>query len=772
MRKRKIAGFILVLCFLAAPSAAAQADALPFDEQAAWNYIKELAADAMLGRKSGQPGGVMGEEYIASKFEQWGLEPAGDDGTYFQHFTIEHRNIAQGVIFRVKTDQAERDFVYGEDWRVQRYSGSGHFTAEIVFAGYGIHAPDQGYDDYKNVDVRGKLVLMTTGVPRKLQDKLDNETKMNQRIQAARKQGALGIILFQPPSDSSRYFRLQVDKDIYDPDFVLLSAGDNTMDFIFKNLKTDRRYLLQQIDREGEPQSFATGVNVFVSLNAVYDPERKTRNVLAKITGDDKSLRNEYIVIGAHMDHLGVGAAGDIYNGANDNASGTAVVMELARVMKQNTERLSRTVIFALWAGEEQGLLGSYHYADHPTHPIETTVTCINLDMVAHGSGKVPFRGEYYGPEIWDILKARLPESIAEYVEPERGGPGGSDHTPFLMKGVPAYAIMTEGHHFKYHHPRDDADLVQPELLKRVGDFVFTAVNILANEPGDLIRKRRQEWFYLKYIDAVNYKINRLDQMLEDRNDVADHYVDLQLSAVAPEAGLTGKDAFMSLITQLLALEESFQAAEGLQLFKDVRSLSRTVSQGKTSVIPGLDGLSGGLENNPEWAQVLARQGLYFINLDDPSVFFQGDSWSASGQARFKILNKSGLLLLLSELNSAQARLLLEAAEYPVVILSGEIMEKNVMDLIKKTGSVLGLTLLSSRSPEQDFAMLDAVKEAAGPEHVMLVNQECLWKDAGADKVLEVIPYFIKADYDRRALGQIFSQTFFRVLSHVRRMME
>lgn len=771
MRNRPITGLILILCLLAVPAAEGQDSATPFDEQAAWQYIKDLAADAMLGRKSGQPGGVMGEEYIAAKFEEWGLEPAGDEDTYFQHFTIEHRNIEEGVVFRIKTDAGERDLVYGDDWRVQRYSGSGHFTAELVFAGYGIHAPDKGYDDYENVDVRGKLVLMTTGVPRKFQDKLEEEADMNSRIKAARKHGAAGIIGFQPPSDSSRYFRLRVDKEIYDPGFVLLSADNEAMDYIFKNLNTERDYLFEEIERKGEPQSFATGVDAFISVNAVFDPERQTRNVLAKITGTDRSLRNEYIVIGAHMDHLGIGATGDVYNGANDNASGTAVVMELARVMKQSPDKPRRTVIFALWAGEEQGLLGSYYYADHPTHPIETTVTYINLDMVAHGNGNVPFRGEYYGPEIWNILKPRLPESMAEYVKPERGGPGGSDHTPFLMKGVPAYAIMTEGHHFKYHHPRDDADLIQPELLKRVGDFVLTAVNILADEPGELIQDRRQEWFYLKYIDAVNFKINSLDQMLEDRSDVTAPYVDLQLSAVSGEEGLSGNEALVSLVNTLLGLKESFQAAENLSLFTGYRNLSRAVRQGQTSIMPGLNRLSV-LQDNPEWGRVLARQGLYFIRLDDPSVFFQGDGWSAQGETLFRTLNQSGLLLILSDLNDIQSRLLLEASEYPVVILNGEMMAKDAMDLIKKTGSVLGLTLLPDRSPEQDFAMLDAVKEAVGAEHVMLVNQDCLWSQKGADSVLDVIPYFIDAEYDRRALSLIFSQAFFQILDRVRGSLE
>ncbi len=129
-----------------------------------------------------------------------------------------------------------------------------------------------------------------------------------------------------------------------------------------------------------------------MSVNAIFDEKRPTRNVLAKITGSDKVLKDEYVIIGGHMDHLGISPMGDIMNGANDNASGTAVVMEIARVMKLNRAKPKRTVIFALWAGEEQGLLGSKHYADDSTFPMNKTVAYINMDMVGHGSGGILWR--------------------------------------------------------------------------------------------------------------------------------------------------------------------------------------------------------------------------------------------------------------------------------------------------------------------------------------------------------------------------------------------
>ncbi len=164
---------------------AAKVKKVSFDAQAAWSYIKDLASDSMQGRKSGQPGGAIGAEYIASKFKEWGLEPAGDNGTYYQSFTIEPRNIKEGVKLEIIAEKTRRDFYYGEDWRVQRFSGSGNFTAEIVFIGYGIHAPEKKHDDYAGVDVKGKIVAFSSDTPQGLKKKLCEATMMAKRIEAA-----------------------------------------------------------------------------------------------------------------------------------------------------------------------------------------------------------------------------------------------------------------------------------------------------------------------------------------------------------------------------------------------------------------------------------------------------------------------------------------------------------------------------------------------------------------------------------------------------------
>jgi hypothetical protein len=628
-----------------------------FDAQATWSYIKDLTADSMQGRKSGQPGAALAEEYIASKFKEWGLEPAGDNGTYFENFTIEHRNIKEGVKLEIITEKARRDFYYGEDWRVQRFSGSGNFSAELIFVGYGIHAPEKEYDDYAGVNVKGKIVLFSTGTPRKLEKKLGDLAKMDKRIEAAQKLGARGAITFRPSSTQSRYSRVRIGKELYKPDFVFLSVESKVTNFIFKDLKTEIRALAREIDGKGKPQSLETGVKAFVSVNTIFDEKRPSRNVLAKITGSDKALKGEYVVIGGHMDHLGITPMGDIMNGANDNASGTAVVMEIARIMKLNRAKPKRTVIFGLWAGEEQGLLGSRHYADHSPFSMNKTVAYINMDMVGHGSGKIPFQGVYYGPKIWELLKEKLSKEIVDYVNPQRGGPGGSDHTPFLEKGVPGYFIITRGS-IKYHQSRDDADLIKPEMLKKTGDFVHAAVKILASESGDFFPPLRQENYYLKYQTLINFEFFPVSRVIEHRKDAKDSHVDLQLSVIEEEQGLSGDGLRIDILKKFLSASEELKKAKGLSYYSSSGRLSGDIRQGKTTI------MTGSFRDDPRWAQVLAKQGLYFAVIEDPSFLFGEDGLSEEGEKIIKAVNTSGLLFLVKGVDGAQTKLCANQASF------------------------------------------------------------------------------------------------------------
>ncbi|UCE42834.1 MAG: M20/M25/M40 family metallo-hydrolase [Candidatus Aminicenantes bacterium] len=763
---RRVLSVVLILFLITAPGQAKK-EKIEFDAQAAWSYIKAMCTDEMEGRKSGQPGGTKGEEYIASKFKGWGLEPAGDNGTYFQNFTIEHRNIGQGATFEIISNTGRRDLYYNEDWRVGRYSGSGHFMADIVFVGYGIHAPDKGFDEYAGVDVKGKVILMADQPPDSLQKKFREAASTDKRVEAAQKHGALGLIVFQASTiRQTRFYGISVSKEMYNPDFVILSAERQVIEFMFKNHPVDARQLTRNIATKNKTNSFNTGSKAYIGINSIYDPKRATRNVLAKITGSDPKLKDESVIIGGHMDHLGVSPLGDIYYGANDNASGTAVAMEVARIMKLNNAKPKRTVIFAGWAGEEQGLLGSYYYADNPEYPIDKTIAYINMDMVGHGEGKTSFNGEYYGPQIWEVLKAKLPKEILDTTAPRRGGPGGSDHTPFLQKGVPAFSIGTRGA-VKYHQPYDHSDLIRPEILKTVGDLVHATVKILANEEQNFILPQRQEVYHLKQQDLINFKLANVEKVVEHRKDAKDSHVDVQLAFLEGDEGLSGDQLRINIIQKLLDLLDKYKKAKGLSLFSPTTSISSISRLGRTTVLPGLVGIRA-LKDDLRWAEILAKQGLYFVYLDDVSFLFGDSGLSEDGKKTIKALNKSGLLSYIKGADTAQIKVLLKTAHKPFIFVTNDIPEKEVLDLIKDKESAIGLILSSDTDPAAYFKKIDAIKEAIGSQYVMMVNEPCFWKDEGKNLMLKVITEIIKGKYERADLSNIFSRTFLRVLNEAR----
>lgn len=766
MRKSVILS--LLICLIGVASQA-QSQRVTFDQRAAWSYIRDLASDAMEGRLSGQPGAARAEEYIATRFREWGLEPAGDDGSYFQAFTIEHNNVFPGVVFEISTGDEKRSFYYGEGWRVLPFSGSGHFMAEIVFAGYGIHAPEKDYDDYSGIDAKGKLVFITGGFPAELAEELEDEGTLNNRIRAARESGAAGVLFHQPAAGTGRSVRLRPTKEVYDPDFVIVSCEQSVARFIFKDLDIDLNYLLGEINRTSEPKSFSTGVEAFISVNAEFDPQRVTRNVLAMIPGTDPQHREETVIIGAHMDHMGIDPYGFVQNGANDNASGTAVVMEIARVMKLNGVRPRRTIVFAAWAAEEQQILGSIFYIENPPFPMEKAVAYINMDMVGQGSGKVPFTCVNYWPYLWELIEEKLPDEILEYVEPGWGEPGPSDHTGFLAMGVPSYYSMTEGPHLKTHGRRDDIDLIKPELLKKTGDFVYSAVEIIASEPGNLIVPERREKYYMKYLNLIDYRFPTIDSYIEETGNLEERIVDLQLAVSGETSDFPVSESHAIMIQSFLGINDKLADIEYLTSLRTSSGLSGRALQGKTAIMPGVKGISQFIDN-PKWVRVPASLGAGFIFVEGRDLFGAGDSLGDREKTVLREINSNGLLLIAIDLTREQAVALLTESSKPVILLQRDIPGAEVLEQVKETESALGLILEEDQSPSDYFLKIDRLVNEIGMEHVMVVNEQPLMDGRGREQMMGVISRMLEAGYahldnylDYRMIN-LFSGTFMRVL--------
>jgi hypothetical protein len=440
--------------------------------------------------------------------------------------------------------------------------------------------------------------------------------------------------------------------------------------------------------------------------------------------------------------------------------------MELARIMKVNKAKPKRTIVFAGWAAEEQGLLGSRYYADNPTMPIEKTIMNINMDMVGHGSGKVPFNGVYYGPQIWEILKEKLPKEILDTATPGRGGPGGSDHTPFLEKGVPAFFLITRGA-IKYHHHRDDSDLIKPEMLKKTGDIVHAAVKIIADEKGDFIQPRRQETYQLKYQNIMNCEMPPLNKLIDNHGGAKDSHVKLQLSVIEEKEGLSGDDLRVDIINNLFEIPDKLKKTEGLSAYQSLSRMRADTRMGKTSVMVGLQGIKA-FEDDLKWAEILAKQGVYFVSIEEPAFLFSDEGLSSKGKEILKSIQSSGLLLVVKGMDEEQSRALLEASKRPVVLLQKDIPDKETLDLMKEKEAAVGLILGAEEEAASYVKKVKAVKEAIGTQYLMMVNEQCLWSSPGKTHVLDVISELLKIELGRSDLPNILSATFFRALASAR----
>ncbi|MBN1359748.1 MAG: M20/M25/M40 family metallo-hydrolase [Sedimentisphaerales bacterium] len=505
-------------------------------------YATWMAHDQRQGRKSLTEGYKATAKWAADNFRNWGLKPAGQDGTYFQDVPIERG-------FTYQTGRPEiwignREFLLEDgDFALEPSSTPAtQVKAEVVFVGYGIAAPDKGLDEYAGLEVEGKIVLALKGSPVEApaprlrfgpardeegpSEAWTEESSDRVKIQTAYDRGAAALLLLDAESSRNERNRDELELE-FDRDFLVFTIQERIFRAI---MKTDRQESVSGFEqrlavmrwdiRNLQARSMPTGAQARLKG---YDTVQKysedlennvSQNVIAKLPGTDLELKSQYVIIGGHMDHLGL-RDGLVHNGADDNASGTAVVLEVARVLAEANYQPKRTIIFCCWCGEELGLLGSNHYTDNPCDGVtmDRVVAYFNLDMVGLGD-TIGAPGALNFPTVWEIIKRDQDEDVLAAVEPDTGGPGGSDHSGFITKGIEAMALMTRGGngHPDYHRPEDDAEKLDPEILRKTGQFVLQGVMNLADETKvELIVEDRQVIY-----DALRLYVANINPELED----------------------------------------------------------------------------------------------------------------------------------------------------------------------------------------------------------------------------------------------------------------
>ena len=541
-----VAALVTALAFVPAASALAQPTSIIVDGKIIKSYITTMSLPEYQGRKTLTPGYERISAWAAGKFKEWGLQPAGDGGTFFQAVPITGARssffwttgMPELIINARKFYPADGDFT------VDTWSTPGKpVLGEIVFVGYGISAPAKGLDEYAGVDVKGRIVLALTGSPQSApaargmgmggpqpaqqvqaaaDDPWADEATAAAKIKAAYDKGAAGILLYNPDQQATTGAaagprgggagagRLHdVEPSPYTRPFIVVpTIGERVFRFVMsrdpQESTTSFTTRIAQVRRDikaKQPRSGPTTMKAQLKgfdTVTVYGEKYKNnigRNVVAKIEGSDPSLKAQAVVLGGHLDHLGI-TNGIVMNGADDDASGSAVVMEMARLMAVNKIKPKRTVIFALWCGEELGLLGSNYFGEHPVAGVsmDTVVANFNMDMVGLGT-RIGAPGAMNFPAIYDVIKRDQRPEVIGVVDASQAGPGGSDYSAFIVKGIEALALMTSGGvgHPDYHQAADDSDKIDPDILGKTGQFVLQGVLNVANETAvDLIVPDRQ----------------------------------------------------------------------------------------------------------------------------------------------------------------------------------------------------------------------------------------------------------------------------------------
>ena len=451
-----------------------------FTSQEFLGYVKYLASDELKGRGNGTPELDQAADYIAQHFRQFGLKPAGDGGTYLQHFMM-----TVGAELGPKnslTFGSGKALTVKQDFVPFSFSESVTLQAPLAFVGYGITAPEYRYDDYTGIDVKGEIVLVLRHEPQENDGKSVFAGKqftthagiVNKAINA-RNHGAAAMILVNDtgnhPGQADELIHFE---ELAGPDKMKIAALQVKVAIADEWLKSSGHTLdelRRAIDKDLSNHSFALDPSRQLSLTVDVDrTPRQVANVIALLPGQDPELSQQCIVIGAHYDHLGLGGseslspslAGQIHHGADDNASGTAGLLELADGLARSDWKPAHTVVFASFAGEESGALGSSYYTAHPVCPMNQSLAMLNMDMI----GRVSHNRLYVGglgtsPGFPKLLEEanRTNSTGAFELSTSASGYGASDHTSFAVREVPVFFFFS-GLHSDYHKPSDTWDKI------------------------------------------------------------------------------------------------------------------------------------------------------------------------------------------------------------------------------------------------------------------------------------------------------------------------
>ncbi len=527
--RSKLSSVLLFFAFAVFASAQTTAN---FDGQTWWDYIKVIADDKMEGRDTGSRGERAAQEYVVAQLEKAGLEPAGTNGFYQPVRFVSRQIVEKNCGLTLVRDGRREPLVLGDDAFISsRVMPAPSVQAPMVFVGYGLKVPEMNYDDFAGLDVKGKLVVIFSGSAENIPGPLAAHYQtLLERGKVLREAGAVGVIsIINPASMDIPWSRISLNRthpsmDLDYPEFdetaglkLYVTINPASAEKIF----TGSGHTFAEIAALGKDRKLLPHFALPASIEAttkVAVQKVQSANLVAKLPGSDPALKNEYVVLSAHLDHVGIGAPnnGDsIYNGAMDDGSGSALLMDTAASFKKNPEKLRRSILFLFVTAEEKGLLGSKYFAAHPTVAAKSLVADVNVDMFLP---IVPLKilrvlgldDSDLGDRAREI--AQLQDvKVQPDPEPLRNLFVRSDQYNFIRHGVPSI-IMSVGSEpgspeqkiFKdwltnrYHAPSDD--LNQPVDFAAAAKYEEIVRSLLINIAND---NHRPQWksdsFFRRY---------------------------------------------------------------------------------------------------------------------------------------------------------------------------------------------------------------------------------------------------------------------------------
>ncbi len=460
-------------------------------------HINFLASDKLEGRFTGSKGSYQASEYIKSEFKSYGLQPLFGSG-YFQEFPfVADLEITKNNYLAIQFKKSTNNLNLGESYTTAPFSDKQDYSGNLVFVGYGISASNLEYDDYEGIDVKDKTVLIMRYHPEydNPHSEFEKYAAFRYKATIARDKGAKAVIFVNghlPKDSEDKLMALRYDQAANVHSMGIVQVKRDIIDKLFRQENLDFAEYQKNISENKQPASFEFK-DVKIKLKTEIKEIINTgRNIVGYLKGNAEEHKDEFIVIGAHFDHLGYGKTGSLYrgeetlihNGADDNASGTAGILELAQEFADQKEMLKRNMVFIAFSGEELGLLGSAHFVKNTPMAADQMVAMLNMDMIGRmDENKLIVYGAGTSPKWKDILNELNHDNFKLTFHDEGYGP--SDHSSFYGKEMPVLHFFT-GTHPDYHRPSDDADKINSEGARQVLEYVFRIASTIDKTPGEI----------------------------------------------------------------------------------------------------------------------------------------------------------------------------------------------------------------------------------------------------------------------------------------------